>query len=254
MLHDKKVPKEACPRWLRPLRCATGQPGSVRWRGGPQNSLRALRALRSNSCGQSDHEAAASYGAAAHPANAPPQAHPQGGGNPRAIAALGPRWVAPRLDAVRSVDPWKPKQHAARFMRPRPSAAMARVGLPLLAGRAQKRSGWGARGQRSMPALRALTGRSCLNAAPTARSEFCGSASFASIAGCPAAQRRGHGQWGRLLLPSFLGEARKEGAPPGGCPGLPTSIKPTKTSKTIAASASRVSARTLKHLRITTHP
>ncbi|OYY82831.1 MAG: hypothetical protein B7Y20_09385 [Acidovorax sp. 16-64-162] len=41
----------------------------------------------------------------------------------------------------------------------------------------------------------------------------------ASTAGCPVAQRRGRRQWGRLLLPSFLGDARKEGAPPGAHPG-----------------------------------
>ncbi len=58
---------------------------------------------------------------------------------------------------------------------------------------------------------------------------------LASIAGCPIATRWGHGQWGRLLLPSFLGESRKEGAPPGACPGLSRSFTrqhPTSAQRT----------------------
>ena len=103
---------------------------------------------------------------------------------------------------------------------------MARIVSPIPSVRAEKRSGRGARGQRSMPTLRDLTGRSCLSGAAQQQSEFCGRTPTASIAGCPAAKRRGHGQWGALLLPSFLVRARKEGAPPGAVPGLPTSTQP----------------------------
>ena len=102
-------------------------------------------------------------------------------------------------------------------------------------GRAEKRRAGGGRGHRRMPALRALTRCSCLSGALQARSEFCSATARSSIAGCPAASLRGHGQWGRLLLPSFLGESRKEGAPPGAYPGLTTSIKrqrPTSAQRT----------------------
>ncbi len=96
--------------------------------------------------------------------------------------------------------------------------------FPYPCGRAEKRRAGGGRRHRRMPALRALIRCSCLSGALQARSEFCSATARSSIAGCPAAQRRGHGQWGRLLLPSFLGETRKEGAPPGALPGLPASI------------------------------
>ncbi|AYM96826.1 hypothetical protein EAG14_13045 [Acidovorax sp. 1608163] len=56
--------------------------------------------------------------------------------------------------------------------------------------------------------------RDCLSAASLSETPL-----DASTAGCPSAQRWGRRQWGRLLLPSFLGDARKEGAPPGAHPG-----------------------------------
>ena len=76
-------------------------------------------------------------------------------------------------------------------------------------------AGRGAGGQRSMPA-------SCSDSLPLferrERSECSESGSAAprpSIAGCP----KGHGQWGRLSLPTFFGGAKKVGRPPGRTPG-----------------------------------
>ena len=129
---------------------------------------------------------------------------------------------------------------------PGPSEAMARIVSPIPSVRAEKRSGRGARGQRSMPTLRDLTGRSCLSGAAQQQSEFCGRTPHASIAGCPAAKRRGHGQWGALLLLSFLVRARKEGRPPGRVPASQPqpSAMPAKqvTSKFIATHAQQTSA------------
>ena len=53
------------------------------------------------------------------------------------------------------------------------------------------------------------------------RSEFRATPPGVSTAGCPGrrAGAQGRRQQGRLLLPSFLGETRKEGAPPGASPG-----------------------------------
>ena len=144
-----------------------------------------------------------------HPARTTPQAQPQGALNSHS----GHRCARPRTQGRAQRWPeW----------------------FPYPCGRAEKRRAGGGRGQRSMPALRALTGCSCLSGALQARSEFCSATARSSIAGCPAAQRRGHGQWGRLLLPSFLGETRKEGAPPGACPGLTTSpARKPSTSATV---------------------
>ena len=128
---------------------------------------------------------------------------------------------------------------------------MARIVSPIPSVRAEKHSGRGARGQRSMPTLRDLTGRSCLSGAAQQQSEFCGRTPLASIAGCPAAKRRGHGQWGALLLPSFLVRARKEGRPPGRVPASQPQSNTTNVkqdaSKNIAANAVKSSARSRFH-------
>ncbi|AYM97632.1 hypothetical protein EAG14_17940 [Acidovorax sp. 1608163] len=108
----------------------------------------------------------------------------------RVVAALDPVSAAP----------------SARRLRPR-SRAEQRDGpcgcwFPIPSVCAEERSG-----QR-------IRARDCLSAASLSETPL-----DASTAGCPSAQRWGRRQWGRLLLPSFLGDARKEGAPPGAHPG-----------------------------------
>ena len=107
---------------------------------------------------------------------------------------------------------------------PGPSEAMARIVSPIPSVRAEKHSGRGARGQRSMPMLRALTGRSCLNGAPKARSEFCGRTPPASIAGCPK-RSAGSRTVGRISFAFFSCASKKRGSPAGARPGLPTSTQ-----------------------------
>ncbi len=68
--------------------------------------------------------------------------------------------------------------------------------------------------------LRRLTRRGCSNVAAQQRSEFHGAPRKRTVAGLPLRDAKGSQTWGRLLLPSFLGETRKEGAPPGAHPGL----------------------------------
>ena len=107
-------------------------------------------------------------------------AHPEGRFI-RAIAALGPG--ASKSKAERS---------DGLFGMHRPS------------GRAEKRRAWGGRGQRSMPALRALTRCGCPNEV-NAVNEVSSAAppqDRASQVARSAAQ--GHGQWGRLFFGSFL--------------------------------------------------
>ena len=77
-----------------------------------------------------------------------------------------------------------------------------------------------------MQLLRHLTGRGCLNGAAQQQSEFCGPPRPFPDTGRPAAKAAGSQPAGRILLPSFLVRARKEGAPPGAVPGLPTSTQP----------------------------
>ena len=109
----------------------------------------------------------------------------------------------------------KPSREAAALIKPGPSAARARVrnSKPLLV--VPRSAGRGAGAQRSMRA-------SCSDSLPlferrerSEQSEFGSAAPRPSIAGCP----KGHGQWGRLSLPTFFGGAKKVGRPPGRTPG-----------------------------------
>ncbi len=93
------------------------------------------------------------------------------------------------------------------------SGFLSPLAVPRSAGR-----GAGAAAQHA--ALRALTRCGCLSGAAQPRSEFRSAAPGPSIAGCPVAKRRGHGQWGRLFFAYFLlAEQKKVGRPPGRNPG-----------------------------------
>ena len=110
-------------------------------------------------------------------------------------------------------------------------------------------AGW--RLHRRMPPLRDLTGRGCLNEAPKARSEFCGPPRTFPDPGRPAATAQGSLPAGRILLPSFLVRARKEGRPPGRVPASQPQSNTTNVkqdaSKNIAANAVKSSARSRFH-------
>jgi len=177
--------------------------------GGVRGGTRcAPAALRSNIPRESDHEASASFGAAATPpARRRRRSH-------RGESETGHRCARPLtllplpLGEGWGEGIWGRAQRWPEWSRT-PSA------------RAEERRAWGGRVQRSMHALRALTCCGCLNGAPQARSEFRSTAPGPSTAGCPAAQRRGHAQWGRLFFGPFLLAKQKKGtAPPGAYPGL----------------------------------
>ena len=99
---------------------------------------------------------------------------------------------------------------------------------PLLAAPA---AGWlrGGMGARA-PMLRDLTRRGCPSGAAQQQSEFHGAPRNRTAAGLPLRTAKGSQTWGRLLLPSFLGDARKEGAPPGAHPGTRPRHKQTTRS------------------------
>ena len=128
-----------------------------------------------------------------HPANAAPQAQPQGVEN-----HTGHRCARPHS---------------------RPSAAMARIGFIHPSGRAEKRRAWGGHGQRSMPMLRALTCCGCLS---EARQRAASSAAPPRDRASQVArsEAKGHGQWGRLFFAYFLlATQKKVSALPGAHPG-----------------------------------
>jgi len=127
-----------------------------------------------------------------------------------------------------------------------PSAAMARVGLQPPSGRTEERRAWGGRVCRRTHALRELTCRVCLNAAPQARSELRGTAPRPSTAGCPGAKRRGYGQQGRASFASFSCTSKKRRSPAGASPG-PGKQTHSKRSKKRATSACYISAGAQKH-------
>ena len=104
-------------------------------------------------------------------------------------------------------------------------------GLPFPSGRAEKRRAWGGRGSAACRASCSDSLRLSERSAQ-ARSEFRSAAPCPSIAGCPEAKRRGHGQRGRLFLwlLSFWRDKKKVTAPPGAHPGQqriqPHTVKP----------------------------
>ena len=201
----KKGTKERATLLCASLRYAAGNLRcSVR---GCAAELTARCALRSNNCGKSVHEVRVSFGTRTHPLPCASR-HAQKGTQRtsiRAIALLGPVCAA----------------RGACASEVGPSEAMARVAVrlstPLLAAPAagRLRGGMGA----SAPMLRHLTRRGCPSGAAQQQSEFHGAPRNRPGAGLPLRIAKGSQTWGRLLLPSFLGDARKEGAPPGAHPG-----------------------------------
>ncbi len=136
LLRQRKVPKRKATPSLRPLRDAKGQTciGAV---AGCAVELTALRCSFVQTSTASQFTKHARFDARAHPATAPPQAQPAGGGTAehsnsqtsnRAIAALGPNSRA----------------HAQSAAQTGPSAAMARVDvlLPCPSGCAEERRVW----------------------------------------------------------------------------------------------------------------
>ena len=133
-----------------------------------------------------------------------------------------------------------------------------------------RRGGCGVSTRVGARVLRDLTRRGCPSGAAQQQSEFHGAPRNRPDAGLPRSEAQGSQTGGRLLLPSFLGDARKEGAPPGAYPGTrpwhrhtaqsasnpqlrqtqPQRLKVTPFAiNSVAASAYPISARTQKHLK-----
>ena len=160
------------PQSATPALALRGRPASGRLRGAAAE-LTTRCALRSDSRGESEHEACVSFGTHAHPASTPPQAQPAGGEPPH----TGHCFARPGTRALRA---------ALGFPHARAERSDGPTGSPLPSVRAEKRSAAGACVCRRTHALRARTCRSMFErSARSARSEFCGSTRRPSIAGCP---------------------------------------------------------------------
>jgi hypothetical protein len=166
----------------------------------------APAALRSDNRSESEHEAWACCAAHARPTPCASRHGQRGRGSTRAIAALGPGFHPLPLAREGRGEGDKAERSDGPY----------RFKIP--SGCAEERSGRGERVQRSMHPHRDLTRRSCLNEALRARSEFCG-APRTRAPQVARSKAKGRSQWGRVSLPTFFGETKKVGAPPGAHPG-----------------------------------
>ena len=117
---------------------------------------------------------------------------------------------------------------------PGPSAAMARVGVQVPSGRAEKRRAWGGHGQRSMPMHRDLTCCGCLSAVNEVNAASSAAPPRARASQVARSEAKGHGQWGRLFFAYFLlATQKKVGAPPGAYPGPQAHAEPQKKQRTV---------------------
>ena len=180
----------------------------------------------------------------------------------RAVAALGPTSRAQAPRAGRS---------CCRAERSDGPSGCLDVRLSTPCWLRLRRGGCGVSTRVGARVLRDLTRRGCPSGAAQQQSEFHGAPRNRPDAGLPRSEAQGSQTGGRLLLPSFLGDARKEGAPPGAYPGTRPQTRhaskpahkprirqaqPERTAarqdaiSSVAASAYPISARTQKHPRI----
>ena len=197
-LRRKKVTKERATPSLRPLRCATGQTCSGALAGRAVELALLLRsAARTATASQITKHGRTGAHATPQP---PRRRRSQQGVNTqtaiRVVAALDPKKAAPCARRLH------PQQRAERSNGPRGGLAVW-LPHPLCMRRgAQRPADQGSRLSERSAAQRVRARPRWTRAPQVARSEA-----------------QGRRQRGRLLLPSFLGDARKEGAPPGAHPG-----------------------------------
>ena len=233
LLRQKKVSKEKATPLSASLRFASGNLRCSRPAGSRSNSLCCASLRQSRALIRWPLRSSA---------------HTEGSGSriaARAIASLGPVVWAQASCAGRRIF-WVERSED-------PNGCLAVN--PLLAAPAagRVRGGMGV----EAPMLRHLTRRGCPSGAAQQQSEFHGAPRNRTAAGLPRSAAKGSQTGGRLLLPSFLGDARKEGAPRGAHPGTrPWQRHAAKrmatnrnTINSIAASAYLISARARKHIK-----
>ena len=234
LLRQKKVTKEKAPPSLRPLRCATGQTCVGAVAGCAVELALLLRsAARTTTASQITKHARSD--ARAHPATAPTQAQPAGGGQPniqtatRVVAALDP------VSAVPNARHLRPQDGAERSNGPdgcwlfgcsAPHPLCMRRG-------AQRPADQGSRLSERSAAQRVRARPRWTRAPQVARSEA-----------------QGRRQWGRLFFGDFLlAKQKKVTAPPGALPGSRTTQRheAKKTSSAYQQSATSYKNRSTHH-------
>ena len=254
MAGPKKVTKEKATPLSASLRFASGNLRCSRPAGSRSNSLRCAslrqsRALIRWPLRSSAHTEGMGRRTAEQPTSI------------RAIASLGPilRAQVPRVG------------HSADWVeRSDDPCGCLDVRLSTPCWLRLRRGGCGVSMGVGAPMLRDLTRRGCPSGAAQQQSEFHGAPRNYPDAGLPLRTAKGSQTGGRLLLPSFLGDARKEGAPPGAHPGTrpwhrhtaqsasnpqlrqtqPQRLKVTPfTINSVAASAYPISARAQKNIK-----
>ena len=201
----KKGTKERATLQAASLRFATGNLRcSVRGR--HRRTHCAASQLRSDNCGESEHEVRVSCGTRTRPLPCAPRRILKG----TRRAHPGHRCARPqRAQALCAA-----QRQAERSDGPCGCSAVPPLLAAPAAGRLRGDTGVEA------PVLRCLARRGCPNGAPQARSEFCGAPRNRHAAGLPRSEAQGSQTEGRLLFGDFLlAKQEKVTAPPGAHPG-----------------------------------
>ncbi len=204
------------PQSATPAHSLRGRPAAGRLRGAAAELTARLTALRSDSRGESEHEACALRRACA-PRKRPAAGAASRGGEPH----TGHCFARPGTRALRAALGF-PRAWAERSDGPGVS--------PLPSVRAEKRRAAGACVCRRTHAPRALTCRSCPNGAHAVRAVSSAAAPADRASQVARSAAKGHAQQGRLSLGYFsLAKQRKVPRPPGRDPA-PESNRKAKAS------------------------
>ncbi len=213
---ERKSPKKGRPYCLRPLRCATGQPGVLGHGVRRRTHCALTRSVQTTAASQFTKRVCPS-------AHAPPRAlrapgayrrEPANRTSTRAIAALGPACAA-RGACAREMGPSAAKARAAAWlfgcwMFDCPTPCWLRL----------RRGGCGVSMGVEAPMPCELTRRGCPSGAPQAQSEFHGAPRNRPAAGLPLRNAKGSQTGGRLSFGYFsLAKQRTSTSPAGASPG-----------------------------------
>ncbi len=212
----RKSPKKRRPRCLRPQRCALGQPVVLADRVRRRTHCAALQ-LRSDNCGELDHDACVSFGTHATPPAALLGAYRGAGERTsiRAIALL--RCARPNLAGASAS---RCANWAERSNGPRGCSAIGCPAVPpLLAAPAAGRLR-GEHGRRSARMHRCLARRSCLNEARSSAVSSAAHPATAPTQVAPYAQRRGRRLGVALSLVTFFRRRERKLLARRATPGL----------------------------------
>jgi hypothetical protein len=182
--------------------------------------------LRSDICGESDHEACVSFGTHATPASALLGTVRRGWIPKRAIASLGPICLAALRPGQSDRASFVGSAQRVTNTRRSCEAAAGWYPLPTPSGCAEKRRSWGGRVCRRTHTLRRLARRCCLSGVRRTKRVHRRPPQIRASQ-VARSEAKGRRQRGRLLFGDFLLAAQeKVTAPPGAHPGLRPQHRP----------------------------